>query len=132
MNELLRNLVQLQGLEWDEATDAESKALITELRAKIPAQILGHYDRLMVRGKKGIVPLRGQTCSGCHMQVPLAVVMTLMKATDIQLCDNCGRYLYLEEQTQTAAAAETPESKPAKKRGRKPRKPAQDQTEKTA
>jgi len=126
------NLVQLQTLEWDEATDTKSKALITELRAKIPAQILGHYDRLMVRGKKGIVPLRGQTCSGCHMQVPLAVVMTLMKAADVQLCDNCGRYLYLEEQTQAAAADETPEPKPAKRRGRKPRKPAQGQTEKTA
>lgn len=121
MNELLKNLVQLQTLEWDEASDAKSKALIAELRTKIPAQILGHYDRLMVRGKKGIVPVRGQTCTGCHMQVPMAVVMTLMKAEDVQLCDHCGRYLYLEGQTPAAAPEEPPAKAP--KRGRRKCKP---------
>jgi predicted nucleic acid-binding Zn-ribbon protein len=120
MNDLLTNLAQLQALELKEIKEKNAEALIRELRAKIPAQILAHYDRLMVRGKKGIVRLRGQTCSGCHMQVPLAVVMTLMKDADIQLCDNCGRYLYLSEAEETSAPAHTAEpqvaSKPPRKR----------------
>jgi hypothetical protein len=52
------------------------------------------------------------------MHVPIGVVTTLMHDDDIQLCDNCGRYLYLAE----AAKAEVP--KPAAKPApaKKPRK----------
>jgi hypothetical protein len=32
------------------------------------------------------------------MHVPRGVVLTLMRGEDIQLCENCGRYLYLSEQ----------------------------------
>ena len=119
MNELLKNLVKLQELELAEATDAKQKALIAELRGKIPPQILGHYDRLMARGKKGIVPVRGQACSGCHMRLPIGVVSTLMKATDIQLCDSCGRYLYLAEGEGTQVLVEAAEAKAATKARRK-------------
>ena len=72
----------------------------------------------MVRGKKGIIAVRNQVCTGCHMKLPLAVVMTLMKQEDIQLCDTCGRYLYLPEEP-AAPPAEPPPAKPAVKRGRK-------------
>jgi predicted nucleic acid-binding Zn-ribbon protein len=111
MNELLKNLVKLQELELADATDAKQKALIEELRGKIPPQVLGHYDRLMVRGKKGIVPVRGQACSGCHMRLPIGVVSTLMKAADIQLCDSCGRYLFLPEGEGTQVLVEAAEAK---------------------
>ena len=97
MNDVLKNLAKLQSLELDETADAKSKSLIARLRAKIPPQILGHYDRLMARGKKGIVPVRGQTCSGCHLCLPIGVISTLMKGAEIQLCDSCGRYLHLPE-----------------------------------
>ncbi len=119
MNELLKNLVKLQELELAAATDAKQKALITELRGKIPPQILGHYDRLMARGKKGIVPVRGQACSGCHMRLPIGVISTLMKASDIQLCDSCGRYLYLAEGEGTQVLVEAAEAKVAAKTRRK-------------
>ena len=49
------------------------------------------------RGKKGIAAVRGQICTGCHMQVPRATVVYLMQGTDIQLCGSCGAYLYLPE-----------------------------------
>jgi len=104
MKELLKNLVKLQEAELGEAK-AEEK-LVAELRAKIPPQILGHYDRLMGRGKKGIVPVRHQTCSGCHMRLPIGAITTLMHGTDIQLCDSCGRYLYLPESAGTEILAQ--------------------------
>ena len=88
---------------------------MAELRAKIPSQILGHYDRLVARGKKGVAALRGQVCSACHMQVPLGVVMNLRHAQDIQLCENCGRYLYLPPEGEAEAAAPAAAPKPARK-----------------
>ena len=119
MNELLQNLIRLQALEFEETTEKNAGATIAELRGKIPPQILGHYDRLVAKGKKGVTAIRGQICTGCHMQVPLAAVMTIKHGTDIQLCENCGRYLYLLD----AAEAETPAPATPPKRGRKPRAP---------
>jgi hypothetical protein len=118
MNELLQNLVKLQSLEFEKNKGKTANPAIAELRGKIPPQILGHYDRLVAHGKKGLAAVRDQVCTGCHMHVPIGVVTTLMRDDDIQLCDNCGRYLYLAE----AAKAEVP--KPTAKPGpaRKPRK----------
>lgn len=118
MNELMENLVKLQALEFGEKEDKNAEATIEKLRATIPPQILGHYDRLVARGKKGVAIVRDQVCTGCHMRLPLAVVMTLMREKDIQLCDSCGRYLYLRE----AAAAPAPEPAPEPKPAKKPRK----------
>lgn len=111
MNDLLKDLAKLQELELGQSRDKKTEALIAELRGKIPPQILGHYDRLMTRGKKGIVPVRGQACSGCHMRLPIGVISTLMKASDIQLCDSCGRYLYLAEGEGTQVLVEAAEAK---------------------
>jgi hypothetical protein len=48
------------------------------------------------------------------MRLPIGVITILMQDRDIQLCDSCGRYLYLEPQSQ--APAEAAPAKPAKKR----------------
>jgi len=95
---------------------------MAELRAKIPSQILAHYDRLVVRGKKGVATVRGQVCSGCHMHLPLGVIMTLRHGQDIQLCENCGRYLYLPPAVETKVAAPTASLKPERKK-RKQKRP---------
>lgn len=105
MKTLLQNLIRLQQLELEEIQIADATKVIADLRNQIPMQILGHYDRLMARGKKGIVPVRGQACSGCHMRLPIGTISELMKAEDIQLCDSCGRYLYLEEVVGITATA---------------------------
>jgi predicted nucleic acid-binding Zn-ribbon protein len=123
MNELLRNLVRLQSLEFGEVKEKNSDAMMEELRARIPAPILGHYDRLVVRGKKGVALVRDQVCTGCHMRLPIGVITTLMHGHDIQLCDSCGRYLYLPEPAPPELAAPVAAAKPAK-RPRKPRKVA--------
>jgi hypothetical protein len=95
MNEPMQSLLELQTLEFGARQDEGTSASIAALRDKIPPQILGHYDRLRVRGKKGLVAVVNQVCTGCHMRLPLAVIMTLKHEEDIQLCDTCGRYLYL-------------------------------------
>lgn len=122
MNELLQSLLQLQALDFEEVEDNDPEVTIAALRAKIPAQILAHYDRLAARGKKGIAMVRGQVCSGCHMRLPIGTIMTLKHDQDIQLCESCGRYLCLPLEAETHTAESTGAPKPVKK-ARKAKKP---------
>jgi len=122
MKALLQNLIQLQTLESSGVKDKNVEASLAELRAKIPSQILAHYDRLVARGKKGLAAVRGQVCSGCHMQVPLGVVMTLKRGEDIQICESCGRYLYLPPTVETEATEPAASPKPERKK-RKQKRP---------
>jgi uncharacterized protein len=123
MNELLQNLVRLQSLDFHEVEEKNAEAVKAELRGKIPAQVLAHYDRLVVRGKKGVAFVRDQVCSGCHMRLPIGTVTTLMHGRDIQLCDTCGRYLCLPDVVKVEVPEPPPAPKPAKKR-RKTKRPA--------
>jgi predicted nucleic acid-binding Zn-ribbon protein len=122
MNDHIVNLLKLQALDFDEATDV-SESQRTELRNGIPQPILGHYDRLAARGKKGVAVIRNQVCTGCHMRLPIGTINTLMQNHDIQLCDTCGRYLYLAEKA-TPGAESIPAAKPTP-RTRKRKAPAQ-------
>jgi predicted nucleic acid-binding Zn-ribbon protein len=117
MNELLQNLIKLQAIEFEETTEKIAGVTVAELRGKIPPQILGHYDRLAAHGKKGVTPIRGEVCSSCHIRVPVGAITTLKRGEDIQLCESCGRYLYLPN----PVAAETPPPAAPPKRARKPR-----------
>jgi len=120
MNDFLQNLLKLQALQFDETTEKSPQAKIAELRSKIPAPILAHYDRLVARGKKGVAVVRNQVCGGCHMKLPIGTINTLMQGHDVQLCDTCGRYLYLPDPAETqfveAIAAAKPAPKPRKRK----------------
>jgi predicted nucleic acid-binding Zn-ribbon protein len=122
MHAIMEALVRLQKLEL--GPDAESpyaKKAAEEVRARVPAQILGHYVRLRAQGKKGLALVRNRVCAECHVSVPTGTVVSVMKGLDIQLCGNCGRYLYLEPDA--AAPEPVPAGTVSKpKRGRKPKK----------
>ena len=115
MNDLMQNLLNLQSLEFGQSPDPNLDGLIAGLRGKIPPTILGHYDRLRARGKKGVAAVRNSVCSECHMHVPLGTIMTIRHGTDIQLCGNCGRYLYLPEAAETETTTQAGTVKPAGK-----------------
>lgn len=105
MKSIMQNLLKLQAIEFSETKNAKDEAALGELRSRVPAQILGHYDRLVARGKKGVAAVRHQTCAACHMNIPLGAILTLTRGDDIVLCENCGRYLYLDAAAQPAPAA---------------------------
>ena len=101
MKQLMENLFKLQTLEFDDTARERQTIQINELRGKIPAPILGHYDRLRARGKKGV-----------------AAVMTIKHGHDIQLCDTCGRYLYLPAEEETPAPPPPKVAKSGRKKSR--------------
>jgi predicted nucleic acid-binding Zn-ribbon protein len=122
MKELIQNVLKLQDIEFAEVRSGSAEAAISQLRRKIPLPILEHYDRLMARGKKGVAIVRNQVCTGCHMRIPIGAINTLMHGEDIQMCETCGRYLYLPPEAPTAPV-EVPAAPPAAKAAAKPGKP---------
>lgn len=119
MNDLLTTLLKLQALDFAETAVQNAEAQREELRSRVPQPILGHYDRLVARGKKGVATVRNQVCAGCHMRLPIGTINTLMQGQDIQLCDTCGRYLVLaeaEEKKPEEAAAKTKATPKPRKR----------------
>ena len=111
MKDIIANLLALQEIEFGSKKLPQPE--IDALRKSVPDAILGHYDRLVARGKKGVAIVRNGVCTGCHMRLATGVMGTLMRREDIQLCDTCGRYLYLPEET--AAPVEEPK-KPVKRK----------------
>jgi predicted nucleic acid-binding Zn-ribbon protein len=122
MNIVIHNLLKLQALEFGETANKSVEAQSAELRGNIPQPIVSHYDRLRVRGKKGVAVVRNQVCTGCHMHVPIGQITMLMRGEDVQLCESCGRYLYLPDQAETEAMARLEAAKPVAKAAAKPRK----------
>ena len=117
MIDYLTNLLKLQALDFKETNDKNAESHRAELRSSIPQPILAHYERLVARGKKGVALVRNQVCTGCHMRLPIGTINTLMQNQDIQLCEICGRYLYLPETPEAVETAPAPkvEAKPAPK-----------------
>jgi predicted nucleic acid-binding Zn-ribbon protein len=96
MKKMMENLLALQDLQLRRGRGVrEREEEIEVLRRQIPEPILGHYDRLLARGKKGVALVNHGVCSECHMRVPIGTLVTLAHGQDVQLCGNCGRYLFL-------------------------------------
>ena len=94
MNELMTTMLRIQDLQLDQEEDPDTHSELKKLRKKIPVQIIGHFDRMLARGKKAIALVKNRTCGGCRMQIPIGTIAILMRNEDIRLCDNCGRYLH--------------------------------------
>ena len=110
MNDIIANLLALQEIEF--GVKKSSAAEIESMRKSIPEPILGHYDRLIARGKKGVALVKNGACTGCYMRLATGTMQILMRREDIQLCDTCGRYLCLPVQVEEPPA-EAPKKKPA-------------------
>jgi len=118
-NAIIQNLLKLQALEFAPDGGRNAQSEIAQLRSQIPEPIRGHYERLVARGKKGVAIVKNHTCTGCYMRQPIGKITTLMRGEDIQLCDSCGRYLYLPTEAETQFVEHVVAAKP--KRTRKPK-----------
>ncbi len=105
-------LMSLQKQEVDseaskiEALLAEKQKQLDELQAKCLNYIgsdidedLYHKFCNIVKNKKGkgIVPIHGLVCQGCHIVLPVQFVNVVRSAKDIEFCPYCSRILYYED-----------------------------------
>jgi len=84
-----------------EAQTWESKRTIAA--ADIDKTMLMKYEHIL-HGQKGtvLVPVRGNSCQGCHMNVPHQVVNLIRMHEQLISCEICSRILYLEDDDDNA------------------------------
>ncbi len=59
---------------------------------------LNSYNRLSnIKGGKAIVPVVGNVCGGCSMNITTQTLNELMGNKDLVFCRSCSRILYLDE-----------------------------------
>lgn len=69
-----------------------------ELGAKVPARVLGLYNRIMnSKVSRAVVNLRNGSCGGCFAHIPLQKVADIRIGQQVYTCDHCGRILYYDE-----------------------------------
>ncbi|MFI5335590.1 MAG: hypothetical protein ACHQ5A_02320 [Opitutales bacterium] len=81
---------------------------ITELRNRVPAPVLAHFDRLLAQGKTGVAEVRHGVCGACHLRLPAAVTSRGADHEDLQLCENCGAYLVFPGEEEPVAKPDRP------------------------
>ena len=66
---------------------------------KVDPKMLLQYEKILER-KEGsaLVPVRGNSCSGCNMILPPQAINEVMMNTRLIPCESCARILYIESE----------------------------------
>ncbi len=68
---------------------------IGELESRLERPASGRYRRLGGHeGNRVVVPVVDGVCYGCFMRVPTAWASDAERNQELEVCDNCGRFLY--------------------------------------
>lgn len=67
---------------------------IVEMEDSLAPAVRGRYKKLSGRGKF-VVPVINGTCFGCFVSIPTAIASVSGRNSELQHCDNCGRFLYI-------------------------------------
>jgi len=96
----IKELAELEasGRKSKEACTEEKLKRILKLRPLIPEPVIGHYDRFAKSGKVPVVAVRNGVCQGCFVRLSSGAYQQLLRQDDLNLCENCGRYIYPGEQ----------------------------------
>jgi len=111
----MENLFALQTLQLQSGPGQRNRdAAMEAIRKTIPGVVLTHYDRLLAHGKKGVAIVRHGVCTECHLRVAIGALADLAHESDIQVCGNCGRYLFLPANEPVVPATLRPPVKTAR------------------
>ncbi|HOM18713.1 MAG TPA: C4-type zinc ribbon domain-containing protein, partial [Thermoguttaceae bacterium] len=73
------------------------EAELTQQEQLLSDDIREIYHRLLrQRGDEALAPVEGESCGGCHQQVPINMISQI-KLNQVVFCKSCGRLLYLPE-----------------------------------
>ncbi|MFZ5806154.1 MAG: hypothetical protein ACOY3I_02960 [Verrucomicrobiota bacterium] len=109
--EVMEALKQLNVLE-DELqktkkieTQETLKKKIEVEQAKLPKPIQSHHNRIRLKGRPSVAPVKLSAssagkwlCGCCHIEISRGFHGKLQAASDINVCENCGAYLYLNKE----------------------------------
>jgi predicted nucleic acid-binding Zn-ribbon protein len=95
---------------------APPRKKLDSLRALLPTSILGHYDGRTARGKLAIAPVHRGVCGSCHLAMPSGRLSDLRrKPGELNVCDNCGAFIYLGEAESTPSSLSVSDRVPVPK-----------------
>lgn len=98
MRSFIRTLCDAQDTILRQAPGSRThRSALQSLKAKIPAQLLAHYLRLIERNQRGVSMVRHGVCSECHIRVPFGMSAAL-RTDSLQVCEQCGCYLLLADE----------------------------------
>lgn len=85
---------------------ADLEAGYEELEAAVgDDSVLARYKRLRKqRGERTVVGIEHSVCGGCHMKLPVQIVISCQGAQELICCPNCGRILYYTPHMDLAVA----------------------------
>jgi len=116
MKNIMESLFALQTLQLQSGPGQRTRdGAMETIRKTIPSVVLTHYDRLLAHGKKGVAIVRNGVCTECHLRVAIGALADLAHANDIQVCGNCGRYLFLPPNEPVVPVALRPMIKTARR-----------------
>lgn len=67
---------------------------IEELAERLDEEVRARYRRLHKRHTRTVVPVVDGICYGCFMAVPTSWASDAARNEELDVCDNCGRFLY--------------------------------------
>ena len=84
---------------------ADLKSDYSRLEAAVEEGVRERYERLRKqRGATTVVGIDRGICGGCHMKLPMQVVLSCQAQQEIVSCPNCGRILYFTREMDLAMA----------------------------
>ncbi|MEM1157580.1 MAG: C4-type zinc ribbon domain-containing protein [Verrucomicrobiota bacterium] len=96
LNELQDTIDSFKTPRGKKRKEAEAEA--ESIRPNIPAFILSHHDRIRKLGRKSTSNVVNWVCQSCFIAVPVGSRSRIMKGDDLNICENCGAYLYYSPQ----------------------------------
>ncbi len=98
-----KNYLNQKKIVEDAVKEIEEKLKVLEMkRSQVSPEIdkanLNRYERVL-ENKKGlaIVPVKGNSCGGCFMNVPEQSINEIKMHDKLTFCEMCARILYLED-----------------------------------
>ncbi len=82
-------------------TEKELKNLLKKregIKTQIDKKYLNLYEEIRKEKSEAVVKIKGNTCTGCHLDLPGIVIDRVSTGEEIVICPNCGRILYLGEE----------------------------------
>jgi len=76
---------------------AELKVEEDKITPNLDQEILFKFQRIIQRNSEGIVSVKGNVCSGCHMILPEQFANVVHTGEGINFCPYCSRILFYEE-----------------------------------